>query len=174
MPSAGHDFIPESLENLVNENPIVRAGITERPFNIRWFLAEAPYNHQRGTAIDVTLARIDSYVIKTTGNYAFIHITECTEFEMQTPMHELSVAAVVFRDAVHSRSRNSWRDTEFSDRATAGTRLMHRYLTDAGLTPLASEWWHFNDLEYTDFDCTENVGEYFIEQTFSVPPLIAR
>ena len=173
-PAEAHNFLHEHFSYLAYTNPIVYAGITERPFNIRWFLAESPYTHQRGTGIDVSLARIENYVIRTTGDYAFIHITGYTEFEMQSPMHELSVASVVFRDAVHSRSPDTWRDTEFADAATYGTRLMHRYLTDAGLTPLASEWWHFNDLEFTDFNCTENVGEYFIESSFSVPPLRAR
>ena len=173
-PAEAHNFVHKHFEYLVNTNPIVYAGITERPFNIRWFLAVAPYTHQRGTGIDVSLARFNNYAIRTTGDYSFIHITDYTEFEMQTPMHELSVAAVVFRDAVHSRSRTAWMYTEFADAATEGTRLMHRYLTDAGLTPLASEWWHFNDLEFTDFNCTENVGEYFIEETFSVPPVRVR
>ena len=169
-PSDAHDFVHKHFEYLVNTNPTVRTGITTPPFNIRWFLAVAPYTHQRGTGIDVTLARIDNYVIRTTGDYAFIHITEYTEFEMQSPMHELSIASVVFRDAVHSRSRDAWRYTEFAEAATYGTRLMHRYLTDAGLTPLASEWWHFNDLVHTDFNCTENVGKYHIESSYSVPP----
>ena len=169
-PSAAHDLVHEHFENLANTNPQVRRGITTPPWNIRWFLAVAPYNHQRGTAIDVTLARIDQHVLRATGNHSFIHITEYTEYEMHSPMHELSIASVVFRDAVHSRSETAWRDTEFAYNVTIGTIMLHKYLTEAGLTPLASEWWHFNDLEHTNFNDTENVCKYFIEKTFSIPP----
>ena len=31
--------------------------------------------------------------------------------------------------------------------ASEPARGLQRYCTGAGLTPLASEWWHFNDLE---------------------------
>ena len=169
-PSDAHDFLHGHFENLANVNETVRRGITTPPWNIRWFLAAAPYNHQRGTAIDVTLAKIDHYEVKATDNYAFIHITRYSEYEMHSPMHELSIASVVFRDAVHSRSESAWRNTSFAENVTAGTVLLHRYLTRAGLTPLASEWWHFNDLEHTDFNDTENVGKYFVDKTFSMPP----
>ena len=169
-PAEAHDFLHVHFENLANTNQVVRRGITTPPWNIRWFLAAAPYNHQRGTAIDVTLARVNNYELKATGNYAFMHITAYTEYEMHSPMHELSIASVVFKDAVHARSETAWRNTEFTGNVTAGTVLLHRYLTGAGLTPLASEWWHFNDLEHTNFNDTENVGRYFVEKTHSVPP----
>jgi len=170
-----HDLqekIYENLRFLYETDPVVRAGISTPPWNIRWFLARSPYNHQRGTAIDVSLGRIDSYEIRVSGDYAFIHISGYTAFPMQTAMHELSIAAVVFRTPVHARSLTAWRGAEFADAATFGTRLLHRYLTDAGLIPLASEWWHFNDLVHTDLAVEVDItGKFVTERTYSRPPL---
>ena len=174
-PADAHNAVHDNLLHLYNTDPVIRAGISTPPWNIRWFLAAAPYNHQRGTAIDVNLGRIDFYEIRVTGDYAFIHISGHTQFAAQTPMHELSIAAVVFRTPVHARSLTAWKEAEFSPRATPGTILLHRYLTGAGLIPLASEWWHFNDLVHTDLAVEMNItGEFSTERTFSRPPRITR
>ena len=169
-----HDLqekIYENLRFLYETDPVVRAGISTPPWNIRWFLARSPYNHQRGTAIDVSLGRIDHYEIRVTGDYAFIHISGYTDFPMQTAMHELSIAAVVFQTPAHARSLTAWRDAVFADAATFGTRELHRYLTNAGLIPLASEWWHFNDLVHTEMAVEVNItGEFVTERTYSRPP----
>jgi D-alanyl-D-alanine dipeptidase len=165
------ELIYENLSYMYETDPVVRAGISTPPWNIRWFLARSPYNHQRGTAIDTSLGRIVSYEIRASGDHAFIHITEYAEYPMQTLMHELSIAAVVFSTPVHARSTEAWRAAEFSPAATHGTRIMHRYLTDAGLIPLASEWWHFNDLIHTDLAVEMNItGEFITDRTFSRPP----
>jgi D-alanyl-D-alanine dipeptidase len=170
-PSEAHDTLHEHFSYLVNTNPLVRSGITANSFNIRWFLAEAPYNHQRGTAIDSSLGRVDNWETRATGPYLYIHITGYTEYPMQTDIHELSVAAAVFDSSVHARSTTSWIGAEISEKATFGTILLQKYCTDARLTPLASEWWHFNDLENTavaiELDIT---GEFFIDRTYSRPP----
>lgn len=171
-PSASHYIVYNNLHALVSSDRVVHAGMATPPWNTRWFLAAAPYNHQRGTAIDVSLAQINHYQIRVTGDYAFIHISGHSMHQMQTPMHELSIAAVVFRYPVHSRSLTAWREGIFADNATPATILMHRYLTDSGLVPLASEWWHFNDLVHTELAVEHNItGEFFTERTFSRPPV---
>ncbi|MCL2070217.1 MAG: SH3 domain-containing protein [Treponema sp.] len=170
-PAEAHDTLHEHFSHLINTNPLVRAGITAHNFNIRWFLAEAPYNHQRGTAMDVSLARINSWERRSTGPYAYIHITDHTEYPMQTPIHELSVAAAVFDSTVHARSTTSWIGAEISERATLGTILLQRYCTDAGLIPLASEWWHFNDLVNTAEAIEMEIeGRFELTGTYSRPP----
>ena len=170
-PAEAHDLLHEHFSNLVDTNPVVHAGITADSFNIRWFLAEAPYNHQRGTAIDTSLAVIDRWQYRNSGKYQYMFITECTEYYMQSPMHELSVASAVFDSTVYARSTTSWIGAEHSENVTHGTILLQGYCTDAGLTPLASEWWHFNDLisTVTAIDM-ENEGRYHIERTYSKPP----
>ena len=171
-PADAHNELHYHFSNLVEANPLVRTGITSENFNIRWFLAEAPYNHQRGTAVDVSLARIDDWEVRTSGNYVYLHILEYTEYPMQTPIHELSVAAAIMSSSIYSRSSTGWHGAEISPRATPGTLLLFRYCTEAGLTPLSSEWWHFNDIENTalatDYDLG---GEFLIESTYSRPPL---
>jgi D-alanyl-D-alanine dipeptidase len=165
------EMIYENLSYLYKNDPVVREGISTPPWNIRWFLARSPYNHQRGTAIDTSLGRILSYEIRATGDFGFIHINEFVEYPMQTAMHELSIAAVVFSQPIHARSDTAWKEAYFSTAATYGTRRLHRYLTDAGLTPLASEWWHFNDLEYTELAIEMDItGKFFTDRTFSRPP----
>jgi len=82
---------------------------------------------------------------------------------------------VVFRTPVHARSVTAWRAAEFAAAATPGTILLHRYLTGAGLIPLASEWWHFNDLVHTDFAVEVDItGKFVTESTYSRPPKRAR
>ena len=90
---------------------------------------------------------------------------------MQSPMHELSVVSAIFASSVHARSTTAWVGAAVSEKATPGTLLLLRYCTDADLTPLASEWWHFNDLYSTAVAIEmENEGRYHIERTYSRPP----
>ena len=81
-------------------------------------------NHQRGTAVDVGLRRVDGEV-----------------FVMPTEIHELSAEArVTSRPGQNSRTQ---RADSFS--ASEGAALLQSYLVGAGFTPLISEWWHFDD-----------------------------
>jgi len=170
-PAEAHDRLHEELSFLVETNPIVMEGVTANMFSLIWFLAPSPYNHQRGTAIDVTLGRIYSWETRVTGDYTYVHVNEYSEFIMQSPLHELSAVSAIFSPTVSARSPTVWRDAFISDKATDGTILLIKYCTDAGLTPLASEWWHFNDLESTDV-ATEirSIGRYNIMNTYSRPP----
>ena len=171
-PAEAHNLVHENLLHLYNTDPVVRAGISTLPWNIRWFLAESPYNHQRGTAIDVSLARIDREELRSTGDFTYRYISECTEFPMQTPMHEMSIASVVFSTPAHARSQTAWKDAEFSPHVTEGTILLHKYATSGGLIPLASEWWHFNDLEHTALAVEADFsGEFHIDRTYSKIPV---
>jgi D-alanyl-D-alanine dipeptidase len=170
-PHDAHELLHENFTFLVNTNRIVREGITNRGFNIRWFLAAAPYNHQRGTAIDVSLGKIVQKDFKATGNYLYTQITKYTEYIMQSDMHELSTLSAIFDSTVHARSETAWIGVPLWPIVTAWTIQLLEYCSNAGLTPLASEWWHFNDLENTrlatDWEIT---GEYMIEKSYSIPP----
>lgn len=170
-PSAPHDLLYNNMLEMVNTNPVVRSGVSSGTFRMDLFLAPSPYNHQRGTAIDVSLGKITSQELRTTGSYIYTHISEYTEYPMQTPMHELSVTSAVFKRWVNARTFTGWLSGELVDNASEGTILLQKYCTDAGLTPLASEWWHFNDLNWSpplvDVGIT---GEFFIERTYSRPP----
>ena len=66
---------------------------------------------------------------------------------MPTPMHELSIAAAAFQAPVSSTSKTAWLSAEPAAAMNSAAKSLQRYCSDAGMTPLASEWWHFNDLD---------------------------
>jgi len=170
-PASAHNVVYDELLALSRTNPVVYRGLNTPPYEFQWFLLPAPFNHQRGTAIDVSLARVVSSEVRLSGNYSYNYITRYLEYEMQCPMHELSIRAVVFKDMVSSISETAWMNTTFADNVTHGTVLLHRYLTRAGLSPLASEWWHFNDLENTRIAIEKGItGYYHLTETLSFPP----
>lgn len=170
-PAEPHERLYREMAYMARNNPVIFQGLNYGTFRSDFFLAPSPYNHQRGTAIDVSLGRIVEMETRTTGNFKYTHITRYIEYEMQTPMHELSVAAAVFTRWVPARTFTGWLHGEFVEHATPATRLLQRYMTDAGLTPLASEWWHFNDLNWSPPLVEVGLtGEFFIERTYSRPP----
>jgi hypothetical protein len=118
----------------------------------------------------VSLAKINRQETKTTGNFIYAHITDYTEYPMQSAMHELSTLSALFC-LVNSISETAWREGVVSKTATAGSILLLEYCTSAGLTPLASEWWHYNDLANTRLAREAGfLGKFSSEKTFSTPP----
>jgi D-alanyl-D-alanine dipeptidase len=89
---------------------------------------------------------------------------------MPTPIHELSAAAVVFAYPVSS-SLTGWQGVALSEgmKESPAAQSLQKYCTDAGLTPLASEWWHFDDL-HTSKNITGSTGAYYLMECFSVAP----
>lgn len=48
---------------------------------------------------------------------------------------------------------------------------LQNYCSNAGLTPLASEWWHFNDLAARDTTSNNNSkGQYTLTELYSLSP----
>ena len=74
-------------------------------------------------------------------------ITDATLYEMPTAMHELSQTAATFTAPVSVNSSTAWKSAQLAAAMNQPALGLQRYCTQAGLTPLASEWWHFNDLE---------------------------
>lgn len=146
--------IVSNLQALMNENEHVHSAITTPPWSIGWFISTGISNHQRGAAVDVSLARICDYEIRFAGDYAYKHINQYVEYEMPTPMHELSPAA-----ATLTRPGGAVADT-----MTEGALKMQEYFSNEGFTLLASEWWHFNyPAAITNGDAFGMVGEFFTE-----------
>ena len=92
---------------------------------------------------------------------------------MPTPIHELSKASATFVGPVASHSPTAWKSAQLTDTMSSNKPAMalQRCCTEAGLTPLASEWWHFNDLE-TRNSVLDNLstGGYKISQCLSRAP----
>lgn len=121
------------------------AALNKGAWNIGWFIATSLSNHQRGVAMDTTLLRVTAQTEYHMAGCPFVRVTG-EEYEMPSAMHELSSAAACFTKPVSSNSDTAWRRATVAVSMTEGARRLQEYCTGAGLTPLASEWWHFNDL----------------------------
>lgn len=162
--------IVENLSALVNADPVVKEGVIKSPWSIGWFIATGVSNHQRGYAIDVSLGKIITQETKTTGSYVYKAISEYTEYSMPTEIHELSMASVVFQSPISSNSDTAWLSAKPSKTMNNEALLLQKYCTNAELTPLASEWWHFNDLTCLEVASASN-GKYFVQKNYSAAPI---
>lgn len=163
----------KSLTALARRDDAVKEAVTGKPWNISWFIAAGYSNHQRGFAMDVTLAQVQRAELQDIGGHQVLRVREYEEYIMPTPIHELSRNAATFVGPVASHSPTAWKSAKLTDamRRCEPALALQRYCTDAGLTPLASEWWHFNDLE-TRSSVLDNlsVGGYKIRTCLSEAP----
>lgn len=162
--------VAQALQALAAENETVRAGIDTEPWSIGWFIAGGVSNHQQGYAVDVSLARVTATSAGTCGPYAYTRVTGYEELAMPTAMHELSAAAASLAEPVASRDPDAWRQAAPAPAMTEGALLLRSYCTAAGLTPLASEWWHFNDLDRLAVVDSSWRGEFALEENVSRAP----
>ena len=93
--------------------------------------------------MDVSMAKYEN----TEEIAGILRITDHTELTMPTDMHELSPRAAAFAYGVSSSDNKAWKNVPAAPGMTEGAFLLQQYCTQHGLTPLASEWWHFNDLD---------------------------
>ncbi len=132
-------------------------------WNIGWFIATSLSNHQRGVAMDTTLLRITEQTEHSMAGCPFVQVTG-EEYAMPSAMHELSSAAACFASPVSSGSATAWRRAAAAETMTEGALRLQSYCTDAGMTPLASEWWHFNDLDaQSKVRTTSGNGKFWLD-----------
>lgn len=162
--------VAQALQALAAENETVRAGIDTEPWSIGWFIAGGVSNHQQGYAVDVSLARVTGTADETCGPYAYTRVTGYEELAMPTAMHELSAAAASLAEPVASRDPDAWRQAAPAPAMTEGALLLQSYCVAAGLTPLASEWWHFNDLDRLAVVDSSWRGEFALTENVSRAP----
>ena len=155
--------VSSTLSTLMNSNTKVYQGISS--WGKGWFIATSYSNHQRGKAMDCSLVKIKSTESRKINKYSYTVFTDYEEYSMPTAMHELSTAAVTFQYGV---SRESWKSAPLSKgmKASEGALLLQKYCTGAGMTPLASEWWHF-DGSNCPSDCK---GEFRLNKCKSEKP----
>jgi D-alanyl-D-alanine dipeptidase len=124
--------IVSNLQILYDSNKTVKANIDtstgasgrKYTWGQGWFLAQSLSAHNTGAAIDVSLCKN----------------SDKTECKMPTAMHELSTKAIkYYSPSVSKKSAN------YSKEMTEDAKRLDKYMTDAGMTTLASEWWHFQD-----------------------------
>ncbi len=142
--------IVDCLSALANQDAEVLEAITAPPWEMDWFIATGVSTHQRGMAMDVGLAKVQqTKEVLSHGAVGLRYpvVSEYTLYEMPTPIHELSRASASMAYPITSLNDEAWRSVPNAPAMTEGACRLKQYCTDAGLTPLASEWWHFNDLE---------------------------
>ena len=152
--------IVHSLRDLLKTNTKINNSINKFPWSIKWFISTRLSNHQRGSAIDLSLGKIIKKELKTSGNYNYLKTTKVNEYKMQTSMHELHINSTIFDNP---------KTKTYSKRVNIHTKRLHEYMKKAGFTPLSSEWWHFDDK--SALSSNSNKGNYFINKLYSVKPL---
>ncbi|MEA4833269.1 MAG: M15 family metallopeptidase [Oscillospiraceae bacterium] len=165
-------LVVSGLNQLAAADADVNAGINTPPWSMGWFMARGVSNHQKGYAIDAGLGKVINKVTAITGDYIYSHIESYQEYEMPTNIHELSSASVIFENPIISSSDTEWRKAILSDKINEPALLLQKYCTEAGMTPLASEWWHFNDLESAEITKQSlNTGNYYLYDVKSQIPV---
>ncbi len=163
--------VSNSLTKLMNSNETVKNGITTLPWDKSWFIAVQLSNHQRGVALDVSLAKIQEKEYKSCGPYSYFTVSKYEEYKMPTQMHELSRAAATFSTPVDSKSKTAWKNVKFAPSMNDAAIKLQNYFTSFGLTPLASEWWHFNDLDTRELTKNNSSnGKYYLTECLSSIP----
>ncbi len=159
-----------NLSALASADSEVMAGITRQPWSIGWFIAAGVSNHQQGYAIDTTLGVVHTIEERVCGNYAYTKVTLYEEYTMPTPIHELSAASVSLAGPVNSESASAWYSVGTAASMNEAALALQSYCANAGLTPLASEWWHFGDLSMLD-RVSGMDGRYYISYNGSRAPV---
>lgn len=135
-PYATQRAVVKALTELAEQDQSVKAGITTEPWSMTYFINTGYSNHQKGFAVDVSLVKVTATQTGSAGSYSYLKLTEWSEYEMPTPIHELSMAAA---------STTGPGETTLADSMNAPAIALRNYFDKAGMTPLESEWWHFND-----------------------------
>ncbi len=163
--------IVNALDALSKSDVDVMAGLTQSPWSIGWFISTSLSNHQRGVAMDVSLAKITEEQNMVCGDYVFSEVTRYEEYEMPSHIHELSPQSATFSQPIPTSNDGTWKEVPLALTMNEYSIKLQSYCADAGLTPLASEWWHFDDTttlervrEYN------NKGEYHHFTMYSTIP----
>lgn len=142
-------------------DPVVNAGINTPPWGLSWFISTGTSNHQRGFACDVSIVHVLDSELVTCAGYHYTYVTEYEPVVMPTAMHELSNAAASMSTPI-SPLKDTWRTIGEAPGMNYYSRLLKKFCTGAGLSPLASEWWHFNDLDARTDEVVANARGDFV------------
>ena len=149
--------VVSSLRALLKEEPELKEQVTGNIWDISWFIATGVANHQQGYAVDVSVARVNSVRVHEVGAYRYTRVEEYELYATPTPIHELSQASATYTKPVSIFSFTAWEKGTLAPSMNEAALGLQGYCTQSGLTPLASEWWHFNDLN-AYFEIRDNLG----------------
>lgn len=166
-PSTVQKQLVDGLSQLVAQDIEVKQALTTAPWSLSWFVSTGISSHQRGRAVDLTLVTIEATETRISGDYSYEKVTEYKEHLMPTAFDELSPLSATFSAPV-SPSGEAWKQASYSKTMTESAILLQKYCTEAGLTPLASEWWHFSDTGGEDIQ-----GNFTVVGSASIEPVVS-
>lgn len=169
-PASVQEKVKNGLDALMSSQPTVKQNIEQ--FGKQWFIAQGVSAHQRGLAIDTSLAKVTGSSQIHVGDNTVSRVTSYEEYKMPSAMHELSSAARTFEKAVGT-SDTAWKSAQLASTMTEGAKKLQKYCTDQGMIPLCSEWWHFYASTYNHQDETVKAatkGNYSITGNMSTIP----
>lgn len=156
-------YVANAVKALAKENTAVKDGISTKPWSIDWFIATGVSNHQRGYALDASMVKVYATETMYVGSYPYLRVTDYEDYQMPTPMHELSYAAA----ATTGPNDYSHRSPTMNEPAIA----LQNYFISSSLSLLPSEWWHFNDLAAMRATADNpSDGKYYTSKCLSQPP----
>lgn len=138
--------VGSTLLKLAKDNQTVHNGLTGDGWGVSSFIALNLSNHQLGVAIDTTLGTVTGTTVHQGRDYRYTEVS-VKELPMQTPIHELSKASASYAHPVRTKTGDAWRTAPLNPKMTSAAKQLRRYAINAGLRPISSEWWHFEDLE---------------------------
>jgi len=163
--------VASAVKAMAKANPTVNKGLNDGKWTTTWFIATSLSNHQMGFAFDVSLGNVTKYEKTTVGKYTFNRVTAYNKCIMPTEMHELSTKAINYQYPYTSTKKTGWQNIPLAETMTEDAKLLRYICTGAGLTPLASEWWHFNDLDtYTMVKDNHCIGGFYTSVCVSTLP----
>ncbi len=163
--------VASAVKSMAKVNPTVNKNLNDGQWSTTWFIATSLSNHQMGFAFDVSLGNVTRYEKTTVGKYTFNRVTAYNKCLMPTEMHELSIKAINYQYPYSSTKKTGWQNIPLAATMTEDAKLLRYFCTGAGLTPLASEWWHFNDLDtYTLVKDNHCVGGFYTSTCVSTLP----
>lgn len=170
-PAKAQRAVADALKALAQTDGEVAQAVSGPPWSVGWFIATSTSNHQRGYAVDASLARVLSAEERYVSGWRYLSVTGYALYDMPTQMHELSPSAAAMAWPVDGNSATAWESVPPADTMNGPAMALQRYCTGAGLTPLASEWWHFNDLSIRRaISGRAGKGEFQIQEALSREP----
>ena len=154
--------VVNAMSKLAKADPEVRTGISTSPWSMTWFISTGISNYQRGYALDVSMVKVYGTETQYIGSYPYLSVTDYAYYKMPTAMHELSIAAI---------STVAPGSSKLSETMNEPAIALREYFTSSGLSPLASEWWHFNDnTAMRAASAKPSNGRYFVTECMSRLP----
>jgi len=170
-PRATQQAVVSGMQQLMRTNSEVNSVITTPPWGLTHFISTGVSNHQRGAAVDTSIATIRAVEYHQIGEFIFRYFSDYVEFTMPSGMHELSPwSAIVDAPRSISTAQMLTEDFIMRDTVTTGVRRMQQAFARGGFTPLASEWWHFNHTDSLAVAPSAMRGDFFTETIYSREP----